>query len=206
MNKELESLLREGLEILDIDLPDNAPALFMQYLEELKKWNRTYSITSIRDDRDVIISHFLDSAIYLRGLDADIQSLADIGSGGGFPGMPIKILRPEIKVHLVEPNRKKSTFLRMLAGRLELEDLTVHECRLEQCEELQVDAAVTRALFSADDFVQNTKAILNDGGSLVLSKGPKFEEELQGAWYKHEVIDIDLPFSDATRHIIVIKP
>ena len=201
---EPRETLSEGLKSLALPADEGTLDLFDRYLSELKKWNKAYSITSIREDRQVVISHFLDSALYLQGLD-DVQSLADIGSGGGFPGVVLKILRPELGMHLVEPNRKKATFLRMLVGRLSLKGVTVHECRMEDMDGVLVDAAVTRALFSVREFYEGTDALVREGGCLVLSKGPKYKEELEGVEFGYEVMDIELPFSDAVRHIIVIR-
>ena len=198
-------LLIDGLGKLGVSASDKAIEKFMLYLAELKKWNRTYSITSIKDDRDVIVSHFLDSAIYLKGLDASVTSVADIGSGGGFPGIPLKILRPELEMHLVEPTGKKVSFLQSMAVRLKLDNVTVHNKRMEQCDTLSVDAAVTRALFNAQEFCQKARMVVRQGGRIVLSKGPKYEAELAGVDFKYEVTDVELPFSEATRHIIVIS-
>lgn len=202
---ETSEILRQGLENLSLKNDEDTIALFMRYLAELKKWNRAYSITSIRDDQDVVVSHFLDSALYLRGLDESVASVADIGSGGGFPGVPLKILRPDLHVHLVEPNRKKASFLRTLSGRLGLSGVTVHEKRMEQLSGIKVDALVTRALFSVKELKEGATSLLSEGGRLVLSKGAKYEEELRGLDFKYEVLDLDLPFSEATRHIIVIR-
>jgi len=197
--------LRQGLEKLGLPSDGDTLEHFDRYLSELKKWNRAYSITSIREDREVVINHFLDSALYLMAMDDNVRSLADIGSGGGFPGVPVKILRPELEVHLVEPNRKKASFLRMLSGRLGLNGVTVHEKRMEQLSGILVDAAVTRALFSATELYESASGIVSDGGRLVLSKGPKYEEELRDVSFMYEVLDIALPFSDALRHLIIIR-
>lgn len=203
---EHKELLRQGLETLGLPFDEDTLSKFMTYLGELKKWNRAHSITAIREDREVIVSHFLDSALYTAGLDESVRSLADIGSGGGFPGVPLRILRPDLEVHLVEPNRKKAAFLRTLTGRLGLRDVRVHECRMEQLDDIKVDALVTRALFSARELYDGASGIIREGGRLVLSKGQKYEEELGELDMKYEVIDIALPFSDAIRHIIVIRP
>ena len=198
-------LLIKGLEQLSEKCGEGAEAMFMRYLAELKKWNRVFSITAIRDDRDVVINHFLDSALYLKGLDSGVASIADIGSGGGFPGIPMKILRPDLEVCLVEPSRKKASFLRTLTGRLGLSGVTVIEKRMEDLSGVRVNALVTRALFSVKELREGALPLLYDGGRLVLSKGARYKEELRGLDFDYEVLDIDLPFSDATRHIIVIR-
>lgn len=200
-----DELLSKGLETLGLPSGPEVIGAFMLYMAELKKWNRTYSITSIRDDHDIVISHFLDSALYLKGLDDTVGSLADVGSGGGFPGIPIKILMPRMEVALIEPTQKKATFLRMLIRRLRLSGVSVINSRLEEVEGLEVDVAVTRALFSAGELYHSASRIVRPGGRMVLSKGPRYVEEIQDAGFDFRVMDIDLPFSNAQRHIIIIN-
>jgi 16S rRNA (guanine527-N7)-methyltransferase len=202
---EPREILRQGLDTLGLPSDEGTIAQFMTYLAELKKWNRAYSITALRDDMDVVVSHFLDSALYMAGLDESVRSVADIGSGGGFPGVPMRILRPELEVYLIEPNRKKASFLRSLLGRLGLRDVRVHESRMEQLSGITVDAVVTRALFSVHELYEGASGIVGEGGRLILSKGPKYEEELRELEIEYEVLDIALPFSDAVRHIIILK-
>ncbi|MEW6215889.1 MAG: 16S rRNA (guanine(527)-N(7))-methyltransferase RsmG, partial [Nitrospirota bacterium] len=85
---------------------------FMTYLSELKRWNKAYNLTSLSKDEDIIIKHFLDSLLYLKAIPDGEIKIADVGSGAGFPGIPLKIIRPEIEMYLIEPSRKKSAFLR----------------------------------------------------------------------------------------------
>lgn len=83
---------------------------FIIYLNELKKWNKTYNLTSIEDDVAIIIKHFLDSLLYLCFIPEKQLSIADVGSGAGFPGVPIAIVRPDLKITLIEPSWKKVRF------------------------------------------------------------------------------------------------
>jgi len=181
----------------------------MMYLSELKKWNRIHNLTGLRTDEDIIIKHFLDSVLYLNVLPAEKITVADIGSGAGFPGIPMKMIRPEIEMYLVEPSAKKSSFLNHLIRTMNLDAITVIEKRVEETRTpgdiIPVDAAVSRALFSVKDFIRKTSHLVKPGGWLVLSKGPKVSEELKRI--KHgeaELIIRRLPLSDIKRFFVVI--
>lgn len=199
-------LLKQGLHELGLELTGTMERSFMLYLEELKKWNRAYSLTSLRTDRDIVIKHFLDSCLYLEAFKgAVVKSVADVGSGAGLPGIPIKILRPGLTVWLIEPTGKKATFLRHIIRVLGLGNTKVIEKRVQDVENLQSDAAVTRALFRAGEFLEKSSHIVKHGGLLVLSKGPRFREELSDLTAPFEKKQIGLPHTDITRNIILMR-
>jgi 16S rRNA (guanine527-N7)-methyltransferase len=200
-----EDLLAEGLRALDLRPTKKRIDAFMRYLRELKKWNRVYSLTSLRTDRDIVIKHFLDSSLYLKAFDEPPRSLADVGSGAGFPGVPVKILRPKIEVYLIEPSGKKAAFLRNVIRRLGLKGITVIEKRVEDVWGIEVDAAVTRALYRAGDFLRRAGHIVGDGGVLVLSKGPKAGEELEGLDLECGLRKFALPHTGIKRNLIIVK-
>src|SRR4030066_1857491 len=106
-----EELLKKGLKEMVIQYSDEQIRSFMTFLSELKKWNRAYNLTGLKTDEDIIIKHFLDSLLYLKALPDGPLKVADIGSGAGFPGIPVKIMRPEIGMYLIEPTGKKTAFL-----------------------------------------------------------------------------------------------
>ncbi|UCH81466.1 MAG: 16S rRNA (guanine(527)-N(7))-methyltransferase RsmG [Nitrospiraceae bacterium] len=187
----------------------------MIYLSELKKWNRTYNITALRTDEDIIIKHFLDSLLYLRALPEGKIKLADIGTGGGFPGIPLKIIRPDMELALVEPARKKASFLRHIVRMIDLTEVSVLQNKIEHMEETfhnYFDLIVTRATFNIEEFLDMSCPFLNDSGRLVISKGPKAEDELKqftstdsSSSPVEKSLVLKLPFSDAQRHIIILK-
>ena len=205
-SKENADLLIRGLDRLDIPYSNNQIHLFLTYLAELKKWNKAYNLSGLRSDRDIIIRHFLDSLLFMKVLPEKVLSTADIGSGAGFPGIPIKIMSPAVKMYLVEPVGKKAIFLRHICSSLDLAGVEIVDKRLEEVEELKVDVAMTRALFSVGDFIKITKGHINRGGVLVLSKGPKIREELKGLELQNiEISDLKLPFDETVRHLVVVK-
>jgi len=204
--KPADELFRDGLNILDIPFTEDQINQFLVYLAELKKWNRAYSLTALKTDEDIVIKHFIDSLLFLKVLPPHVRSIADIGSGAGFPGIPLKIMRPDISVVLVEPVQKKALFLEHMQRKLKIEGLLVRNCRLEDVDDLHVDAAVTRALFSVGEFINKAERILEERGVLILSKGPKLEDELRGletSATKRE--DIMLPFEKSIRHLVIVE-
>ncbi len=204
--KETAELLKRGLAQLAIPFSEDQINRFLIYLGELKKWNRAYNLTGLKTDRDILIKHFLDSLLFLKVLPSHAATAADIGSGAGFPGVPVKIMCPALKIFLVEPVGKKAIFLRHICSRLSLEGIEIIDKRIEDVERLKVDAAMTRALYSVRDFIEKMKGHINKGGALILSKGPKLREELERLELRDiEVTDYKLPFDETIRHLVVVK-
>lgn len=130
-------------------------SMFMIYLKQLKEWNKTTNLTSIVKDEEVVIKHFIDSIAAIKAENfTDGSLIFDIGSGAGFPGIPIKILRPDLRFVLVEPSKKKSSFLRYITGLLKLRDVDIFEGSLEQF---------------ADSFINHEQA------NYIVARGIKFE-------------------------------
>ncbi len=200
-----ESILKCGLAELSLAYSHVQIRTFMTYLSELKKWNKAYNLTALKTDEDIIVKHFLDSLLYLKAIPEGEVSVMDVGSGAGFPGIPIKIVRPEIAMYLVEPSRKKASFLRHIISALGLEKIEVVEKRIEEIKALSVDVAVTRALFDIRDFCRKAFPLLKEGGRLIVSKGPKVNEELKAAKrMDYELLTLTLPPSKIKRFIVVI--
>lgn len=202
---EARELFIKGLDMLRISYTEEQLEAFSLLLAELKKWNRAYNLTGLQTDRDIVIKHFLDSLLFHKVLAADVRTVADIGSGAGFPGIPMKIMRPELGMTLVEPSQKKTQFLAHIQRALRLDGLRIINIRVEDVHGERFDAAVTRALFSIHEFINKAERILKKNGVLILSKGPKVDEELRGVVgrriKRHDMI---LPFQDSMRHLIII--
>lgn len=202
-----KDLLKDGLIELGLIPSDDQINAFMTYLSELKKWNKAYNLTGLKKDEDIVIKHFLDSLLYFKAMPAGKIKVADIGSGAGFPGIPIKIIRPEIEMYLIEPSGKKSAFLKHIIRQLQLKNIEVIEKRIEDTKGLlTVDVAVTRALFDVKDFFKKTSHIVNQGGILILNKGPKVKEELKALRdITYDLLIINLPLSDIKRYLVIVK-
>jgi len=206
MMTDAVDLLKAGLEELGLGYSEKQVEAFITYLEELKKWNGAYNLTALKTDRDIIIKHFLDSLLFAKALPPEVLTLADIGTGAGFPGIPIKIMFPDLTVFLIEPTQKKAIFLRHICSKLRLKNVEIIDKRIEEVKVLTVDVAVTRALYSVKEFIEKTKDIINKNGILILSKGPGLEKELEGIDQQGiSVSDYELPFENIIRHMVVVR-
>jgi 16S rRNA (guanine527-N7)-methyltransferase len=208
---DIKELFRKGLKELGYIPETDRLNAFMTYLTELKKWNKAYNLTGLKKDNDIIIKHFLDSLLYLKIIPGGEIKVADVGSGAGFPGIPIKIIRPEIDMYLIESSGKKSAFLKHIIRELQLKKIEVIEKRIEETKVNQqipvsVDVAVTRALFTVKDFIKKASHIVKQGGMLILNKGPKVKEELKIIKdIKYKILTVSLPLGDIKRYIVIVN-
>ncbi|MDO8281933.1 MAG: 16S rRNA (guanine(527)-N(7))-methyltransferase RsmG [Thermodesulfovibrionia bacterium] len=208
-----EKLLLKGMDELGLSCSKKATADLLTLLSELKKWNKAYNLTSLKTDEDIIIKHFLDSLLYLKVFPDNALKAADIGTGAGFPGIPIKIIRPDIEMTLVEPSRKKAAFLRNIVRVLKLDKVNVLQMRAEEMgEDLHdyFDIIVSRATFSIMDYIQAASPYIRPGGVLIVSKGPNYSEEIKehpetGKLIK-EVKEFVLPYGGGSRNLILLNP
>jgi 16S rRNA (guanine527-N7)-methyltransferase len=208
-------LLKKGLDELHISYEQSQINAFMTYLKELRKWNKAYNLTALKTDRDIVIKHFIDSLLYVSTIPEGKVKVADFGSGAGFPGIPLKIIRPDLDMVLIEPARKKASFLRHMIRKINLSGIVVLEERVEQIGNDYIEAfdiTVSRATFSISRSLDAAFPFLKKRGLLVLSKGPKFTDELQEfetSPYAEKVIQtlhkIKLPLSQIERNILVIR-
>jgi 16S rRNA (guanine527-N7)-methyltransferase len=207
-------LLISGAAELSVALStEQANSVFI-FLTELKKWNQKINLTAIRDERDIVIKHVLDSLAYIKGLASSSGlQLLDMGSGAGFPAIPIKLVRPDIMVTMVEAVKKKASFLRHIIRMLKLTGIEVQDKRTEQipnsCYD-SFDVVTARAFADMDRAIISGRPFLKRGGFLVLSRGPEENIDQQRLEkYGMELdkrIDLVLPFSDYRRAIWILKP
>lgn len=206
-----DELMREGLLELGLTPLSEHINAFLTYLSELKKWNKVYNLTGIEKNKDIVIKHFLDSLLYLKAIPEGKQVIADIGSGAGFPGIPVKIIRPEVEMFLIEPSMKKSAFLINIIKKLAIRKIRVIEKRIEDVRvgreiPLLVDIAMTRALFGIKEFIKKAAHISRPGGLLLLNKGPKVKDELELLKdTEYEIFNALLPLTHIKRFIVSIK-
>jgi 16S rRNA (guanine527-N7)-methyltransferase len=178
-------LLQEGAAALGLEF---SPATVEQsgfYLTELQRWNARVNLTALREPRDIVVQHFLDSLAILRYLEG-AASLADLGSGAGFPGLALKLARPELTLTLVEARQKKAAFLEYLVACLKLPGVEVAQIHLTPRGARRWGprfAAVTsRAAFSLEYFLELAAPLLLPGGCALALKGPHLPEtDLQKA-------------------------
>ncbi|NQU17170.1 MAG: 16S rRNA (guanine(527)-N(7))-methyltransferase RsmG [Candidatus Saganbacteria bacterium] len=154
----------------------NEEKLFNIYLTELLEWNKKCNLTSITDPKEIEVKHFEDSLSILKAVELQNQSVVDIGSGAGFPGIPLKIARPNIKLTLIEATRKKTEFLKHLIEVLNLQDVKVIWGRAEKRNPKNIDIVVARAVAKLPKLVIIALPYLKKGGLFIAQKGPIVED------------------------------
>jgi 16S rRNA (guanine527-N7)-methyltransferase len=211
---DTSELLIHGLQAIGCPCSQEQVGAFMLLLSELRKWNRTYNLTALKTDEDIIIKHILDSLLFLKALPHTALRLADAGSGAGFPGIPLKIARPELDITLIDSSRKKTVFSRHIIRLLKLADIHVLEQRLEHLgkeNEKCFDLIVSRATFTITDFIKRACPYVNEQGILILNKGPKVSEEVKAfeeapsIGMIKDIVRLTLPFIKAERNLIVLS-
>jgi 16S rRNA (guanine527-N7)-methyltransferase len=172
MTHRLNQLLTEsGSAALSPELGEK----FTAYLTLLQKWNAKTNLTAIRDEEGILSRHFLESILCARALPANLQTLLDFGSGAGFPGLPIAILRPEIQVTLAESQNKKAAFLREVVRTLEL-TAQIHSNRAETLAR-KFDCVTLRAVDNmAAALPAAIQLLKKDGYLAILTTGSAAEE------------------------------
>lgn len=197
--------LHAGLAALGLDAALAQPLL--AYLALLDRWNRTYNLTAIRDPRDMVPRHLLDS-LAMHPHVAGLDSLADLGTGPGLPGIPLAIALPRLQVALVESNGKKARFLREAVRTLGLRNARVVESRAEAVDEAGAfDAITARALATLADIVAVGGHLPKPGGRLLAMKGARPDDEiaaLPAGWRVDAVHPLLVPALDAERHLVVV--
>jgi 16S rRNA (guanine527-N7)-methyltransferase len=172
-----------GLQQLGLLLSDQQLAQFLHYQQELQEWNTRFNLTAITDPEDVQIKHFLDSLSLLAVYDEPQTHLLDIGSGAGFPGLALKIARPEWNITLLEATGKKVTFLRHMIETLQLEGIVVVQGRAEELAHQETyrakfDLVTARAVASLSALLEYSAPYCRVGGSIVLPKKGDLMDEL----------------------------
>jgi 16S rRNA (guanine527-N7)-methyltransferase len=200
--------LEKGLIALALPV-DLAPRL-LDYLALLQRWNGAYNLTAIRDPREMLVKHLFDSLAmhpYV-GSVANVQTLADLGTGPGLPGIPLAIAKPELQVALVESNGKKARFLREAVRALGLNNARVLESRAEQVAEPGAfDAITARALDRLAGIISVGGHLLRPDGRLLAMKAARIDEEaaeLPAGWQVQAVHPLRVPGLDAPRHLVVV--
>ncbi len=199
--------LNEGLVVLGIDLPAAAQQKLLDYAALLYKWNKTYSLTALREEEKAVSHHLLDSLSVLPFVPEG--NLLDVGSGGGMPGIPLAIARPDLCVNLLDSNSKKAAFLQQAAIELGLLNISVHCGRVEQYHPSVGFSAITSRAFSElADFVNLSRHLLADGGRWLAMKGVWPHDEiagLPGDVLVDAVHRLQVPGVEGERHLIVLS-
>jgi 16S rRNA (guanine527-N7)-methyltransferase len=200
-----QASLANGIAALDITLPAAAQLKLLAFRDLLLKWNKTYNLTALRDPAQAIAYHLLDSLSILPHLGAG--DLLDVGSGGGLPGIPLAIARPDLAVSMVDSVQKKTSFLQQAGIELELRNVTVHHARIEEMRG-QYRQISSRAFAELAVLVNLTRHLLAPNGQWLAMKGVLPTAELNALPADVTVaaiIPLAVPGLDAERHLIILK-
>jgi len=208
-----KSIIREGSADLGIHVTSQQTEMMAAHAEELMRWNRKTNLTAITDPMDIAVKHYIDSLIPLHKI-AENTSLIDIGTGGGFPGIPLKIARPSLCVTLVDASRKKVNFLKQVIRLLNLENIEAVHARIEEMDNdpqyrESFDTAISRAFTDLERFAGLASPFLKKSGQLIAMKSQKTDDELKSisGFPKQPVVETyTLPFQGAVRSLIIIQP
>ncbi len=210
------NMLKNQLSAIGVELKDGVADALEILLAELYHWNSSINLTAIRSLEEALEKHIIDSLTLLPFLPPQPLTLLDAGSGAGFPGLPIKICRPDIRVFSVEASKKKVYFQREIVRRLKLQDFFPLPVRLEHlrsaCPDLPLmDVVVSRALGSVIDLIRLTSVVLKSGGCLMMMKGAGGDREAMD-WQQQDsgfsledIHELQLPGSGAVRKILVFR-
>ena len=225
-SKEWSDLIMEGAAAFDIDLNPGQTRQFAIHATELVRWNQKINLTAITDPFEVAVKHFLDSLPAARYIPMD-ATLLDIGSGGGFPGLPLKILMPSLSVTLIDASRKKINFLKHVIRTLKLDNIEARHIRAEDLANdplyhNQFHVIISRAVSSLKLFHRLALPLLIDEGLMIALKGDIASDELNelqgrgfgdgdhaesvGRQFTVTVKKRHLPFLNSQRSIIIITP
>ena len=199
--------LAAGITALGLELDDITQQRLLAYGALLMKWNKIYNLTAIRDEASMVDLHLLDSLAILPHVKA--ESIADIGTGGGLPGIPLAICHPDMEVSLVETVNKKASFLQQAKIELGLANVSVHNLRVENFKPAEpYPAVISRAFSSLLDFVSLTDHLVAPDGLWYAMKGVYPEDELAAlppGFVLKESYRLAVPGVDAERHLLIIS-
>lgn len=222
--ENLRDFLKDEGMGLGFQLTDNQIERFLIYLSELKKWNKKINLTAIRDDKSIIIRLFLESLTFAYGFSPpqrgkggeEVKNILDVGTGAGIPGIPLKIIYPEISFTLVDSSRKKVAFLKHICRQINLTDI---ECIAERIEDIAekykgcYDVVVSKGVAEMDILLKASFQLLKSNGLFITQKGEDLESKLKGAdvefkkgnWVIQKIIEINKPIFDRKFRLAVIQ-
>lgn len=205
MDAQSTTALKDGLSAMAISVSDKQFNQLCLYIDLLEKWNVAYNLTALKDERQMVYHHLLDSLSLTPFVPDTAKTVLDVGSGGGTPGIPLAIYRPDLAVTLVDSNSKKTAFLRQAVIELGLNNVQVITERVENIQAIQFDSIVSRAFAELGDFVRLSQHLLSKNGVWLAMKGVYPYEEVdrlpENIMVK-QVVEVKVPFIDGSRHIV----
>jgi 16S rRNA (guanine527-N7)-methyltransferase len=212
-----DGLLDLGIQELGLNLSDTNIADLELFLQEMGRWNQVHNLTAIEGQQDSVRLHLIDSIAVLpimrQFLNEASPKIADLGSGGGLPAIPIAIVQPEWRLTLIEAVRKKTAFLQHVRGKLKLKNIEVLSERVEDVavqQPAQFDAVISRAFTSLARFLDLSLPLLKPSGLVFAMKGKRADEEMQEVsmddWQLLADEPLHIPNLSVERRLLVLRP
>ncbi len=212
--EEWQETLLQGATAMGVALDASQAQRFYHHMCEMRHWNRRINLTAITEPEDIAIRHFLD-AIVAADRIPNASRFLDVGSGAGFPGLPLKVMRSRSRVTLIDSARKRINFLRHIVRQLGLDQVEVHHGRIEafvarEGADLEFDFIVSRAFTGAAELARKVMPLLRRGATLLMWKGPDIQDELHALRLVSDALAIEifpykLPRMNTGRHILAIR-
>lgn len=215
--KEFRDILLNGLNDMNITINENKINLFYNYMNLILFWNEKINLTAITDKKDMILKHFIDSISINKYIDHE-NVVMDMGTGAGFPGIPLKIINNDIRFVLVDSLNKRINFLEKVKKELKLEKLELIHSRAEDLARdknyrEKMDIVVSRAVANLQVLVEYMLPFIRIGGKCICMKGPNIEEELKKSKKAIEILggkiekidNLIIGGKEIERNIIIIK-
>lgn len=212
-------IMKKSADQLDLAFSRDQYEQFMQYKTLLKEWNEKLNLTAITEDDEIISKHFIDSIQAFQSEELnDAESLIDVGTGAGFPGLPIKIMKPELKITLLDSLNKRLNFLRAVSEEMSLENVEFVHSRAEDGARKpeyrdSFDIAVSRAVANLTLLTELCLPYVKVGGHFIALKGPAVEQEIKDAEYAIKVLggkiiriqEVLVEGTDLNHNLVVIR-
>ena len=199
------------------EIDDNKIQKFYDYMNLLVEWNKKINLTAITEEKDIILKHFVDSLTVLKYIKEN-KSIVDVGTGAGFPGIPLAIMNDSLKITLVDSLNKRINFLNEVCNKINLENINAIHARAEEFGQdnnyrESYDVAISRAVANLTVLAEYLLPLVKVGGKIICMKGPDIEEELKQAKSAIDILggkfercdNFCLPKSDISRNIIIIN-
>lgn len=207
--KTLQNDICQGAKSLSLDLSETQADLLTRYVLLLDKWNKAYNLTAIRNPREMVFRHIIDSLSIVPHISGG--TILDVGSGPGLPGVVLAIMYPGKKFTTLDSNGKKTRFMLQAKLDLQLSNLEVANARVESFETREpFDAITSRAFSSLVNMVDGTKHLLSPSGVYLAMKGLYPEEELKELMDRHEIElvgcePLNVPGTEGDRHLVILR-
>ncbi len=206
---------RKKVQELGVNITKQQEDMLEKYYDHLKEYNEHTNLTAITEKEDVYLKHFYDSLTVVKAIKLDNQSLIDVGTGAGFPGLVLKIMFPNLKITLLDSNNKKTAFLREMIATLNLQDIEVVNSRAEDYAKQnfgKYDICVSRAVAFIDIISSLTLPLIKEDGVVVLMKGNFINEQKVLDEHqkdlgikKYNIVSFTLPNLEDERNLVVLK-